>query len=159
MKRSQFCKTVITPGIVCGCAFGMNPGGAIGSVLTAEKDAGRPAPGETPCNEKMDFTQKWVKRFFDILDNQIDEPARIKLMQTNGAACAMGAYGELTDKKPATLPEIDETIGMFQEKIGRENIYRDGNLVYFNYVGSPEGVKISDGFCLCSMIENGPAFL
>ena len=157
MKRSQFCKSVITPGIAC-CAFGMPAGGMFGSAPANDNDAAG-GTNETPCNEKMDFTQKWVKRFFDILDSQIDEPARIKLMQTNGAACAMGAYGELTDKKPATLKEIDETIARFQEKIGKENIYRNGNFVYFNYVGSPEGVKISDGYCLCPMIENGPAAL
>jgi hypothetical protein len=31
--------------------------------------------------------------------------------------------------------------------------------VYFNYVGNPKGLKISDGYCLCPMIEDKPDIL
>lgn len=107
----------------------------------------------------MDFTQKWIKRFFEILDQQIDEKTRTLLMQTNGNACAKGAYGEIINTKPASLEEIDNTIALWQQKLGKENIFRSNNIVYFNYVGNPKGLKISDGYCLCPMIENGPTTL
>ena len=158
MKRSQFCKNLLAPGIVCSCAFGLS--GAILPGPDAKHDRVNPAsPEETPCTEKMDFTQKWVKRFFDILDQQVDEETRKKLMRANGTACAKGAYGELTNAEPASLEDIDAKISQWQQGLGKENIHREANTIFFNYVGSPKGVKISDGYCLCPMIENGPATL
>jgi hypothetical protein len=156
MKRSQFCKNLVTSGIACSCGLGLQAGSNLKSVETSNPDA---ISVETPCNEKMIFTQKWVKRFFEIMDQQVDTKTRTILMQANGAACAKGAYGEFAEKDPASLEEIDNTIASWQQKIGKENIYRSGNIVYFNYVGSPKGVKISEGYCLCPMIENGPATL
>lgn len=158
MKRSQFCKNLLAPGIVCGCAFGMQPLGIFDPDIKADSKH-LVNPEETPCSEKMEFTQKWVKRFFDILDQQTDEGTRRKIMHANGAACAKGAYGDISDEKPATLEEIDKKITQWQNGLGKENIHREGNMVYFNYVGNPKGLKISDGYCLCPMIENGPATL
>ena len=158
MKRSQFCKNLFTPGIICGCTLGLQATGLFDTEISYHSDS-LTDQNVTPCNEKIDFTQKWVKRFFEILDQQIDEKTRIKLMQTNGAACAKGAYGEIPDTKAASLKEIDNTIFSWQQKIGKENIYRRDNEVYFNYVSNPKGLKISDDYCLCPMIENGPATL
>lgn len=153
MKRAQFCQKLLTPGLACGCMLGMK------SVLTPELLPANDREGkgnETPCNEKMEFTQKWIKRFFDILDENIDEKTRTDLMRANGAACAKGAYGEFTGAKPASLEEIDQTIAKWQERIGKENIRREGSTVFFNYVGNGKGLNIADGYCLCPMIENGP---
>jgi hypothetical protein len=158
MKRSQFCKNLLAPGIACSCAFGL-PAFNLPDPLAKSNPEHSFKPEETPCSEKMEFTQKWVKRFFDILDQQTDEQTRKKLMHANGTACAEGAYGELSDDPPATLEEIDKKISQWQQGLGKENIHRDGNIVYFNYVGDPKGVKISDGYCLCPMTENGPATL
>jgi hypothetical protein len=158
MKRSQFCKNLLAPGLACSCALGLQAGGMFESLLPTQ-DNPSSKPGETPCTEKMEFTHKWLKRFFDIMDQQIDEPTRIKLMQSNGAACAKGAYGEFSAAKPATLEEIDGKIALWQKQLGKENIYRTGNTVFFNYVGNPKGLKISDGYCLCPMLENGPVSL
>ena len=158
MKRSDFCKAMITPGLACSCGIGL------GSVFTTEKipskqNKGTSNPKETPCSEKMDFTQKWVKRFFEVVDQNLDPETRTRLMQANGQACAKGAYGELTENKPATIEEIDQKISSWQKELGKENIYRKDNTVFFNYVGNGKGLKISDGYCLCPMIENKPETL
>jgi hypothetical protein len=158
MKRSQFCKKLLIPGITCGCALGLQASGLFETEILKSQDY-PVSLNETPCDKKMEFTQKWVKRFFDILDQQVDETVRIKLMQANGAACAKGAYGEIPDAKPATIEEIDNTISQWQQRIGPDNIFRKERTVYFNYTGSPKGIKISDGYCLCPMVENGPVNL
>jgi Family of unknown function (DUF6144) len=80
-------------------------------------------------------------------------------MQTNGTACAKGAYGELTDDRPATIEEIDQKIATWQKNLGKENIYRQNATVFFNYVGNPKGLKVSDGYCLCPLTENKPETL
>jgi hypothetical protein len=116
-------------------------------------------PVETPCNEKIEFTHTWIKRFMDVMDENLDAETCKKLMQINGSLCAKGAYGEHANADIRTLEEIDGVITEWQKSLGRENIYRDGNIVYFNYVGDPKGLKIADGYCLCPMIEDGPATL
>ncbi|MDP4222608.1 MAG: DUF6144 family protein [Bacteroidota bacterium] len=159
MKRSQFCNKLLTSGIACGCTLGLTGGSTLASALSGHSVQGA-GQNETPCNEKMDFTQKWVKRFFEIVDHKLDKKTRTELMQANGEACAKGAYGEITTgNQPATIDEIDKTIAKWQQALGKENIYRADNIVYFNYAGNPKGLKISDGYCLCPMIENGPAQL
>ncbi len=158
MERSEFCKKLLASGVACGCALGLQAGNTLASPLSIKEEP--PAnPNETPCNEKVEFTQKWIKRFMDIMDQQLDEDQRRALMLANGAACAQGAYGEITALQPATLEEIDQKITEWQQRLGKENIYRTENTVYFNYVRNPNGLKISDGYCLCPMIENGPESL
>lgn len=151
MERSEFCKTILASGIVCSCCMGMRS-----ADLASIQEKAAVNSVETPCTEKMEFTQKWVKRFMEILDQEIDEKTRDKLMQTNGAACAKGAYGEFNRAGEASLAEIDKTIEDWQKGLGKENIYRTGNNVFFNYVGNQKGLKIADGYCLCPMIEKGP---
>ena len=158
MKRSDFSRSLLKSGIACGCAISLGPGMVLGKVMTSEINPACDSK-ETSCDAKMEFTQKWVKRFFDIVDQQLDEETRNNLMISNGMACAKGAYGELTDDKPATIEEIDTKIGAWQKTLGEENIYRNDKTVYFNYVGNPDGLKISDGYCLCPMIENKPEIL
>ncbi|MGD0757222.1 MAG: DUF6144 family protein [Bacteroidales bacterium] len=157
MKRSDFCKALITPGLACGCAIGLGADTVFNSVLSSKSS--QVNQNETPCNEKMNFTHKWVKRFFEIVDQHLDVETRNKLMQSNGAACAKGAYGEFANDQPATLEEIDQRIIEWQKNLGKQNIYRKDNVVYFNYVGNPKGLKISDGYCLCPMIEDKPDIL
>lgn len=157
MKRSDFCKSLLTPGIACGCAIGLGPVCLLDRVQQTSKPADN--PDETPCDEKIAFAQKWVKRFFEIVDQQLDKETRIKLMQSNGAACAKGAYGEFTNEKPATIEDIDQKIVTWQKNLGKENIYRQESTIFFNYVGNPKGLKISDGYCLCPLIENKPETL
>jgi hypothetical protein len=157
MKRSEFCKSILTQGIGCSCAIGLGtfalPDPVKKATIPVEK------PNETSCEKKMEFTQMWVKRFFEIVDQQLDTETRNKLMQSNGTACAKGGYGELTNDKPATIEEIDQKIVAWQKNLGKENIYRKDNSVFFNYIGNPDGLKISDGYCLCPMIENKPETL
>lgn len=158
MERSEFCKKFLATGIACSCAIGLQAGGSLGSVLPGT--APQPGnPNETPCDDKMEFTHTWIKRFMEVMDQQIDEGTRKKLMMANGMACATGAYSEIADVNPASVEEIDKKIADWQKKLGTENIYRDDRIIYFNYVSNPRGLKIADGYCLCPMIENGPETL
>ena len=64
-----------------------------------------------------------------------------------------------TFEKPTTLEQIDQKIAEWQKNLGKENIYRRDDHIFFNYVGNPNGLKISDGYCLCPMIEDKPETL
>jgi hypothetical protein len=154
MERSEFFRKFLASGVACGCAMRMQ----FHDTLSPRTEQGS-LQEETPCSEKMDFTHKWVKRFMEVLDQNLDKGTCQKLMQINGSLCAKGAYGELGELKQSSMDEIDATITKWQGGLGRENIYREGNTVFFNYVGNPKGLKIADGYCLCPMLENGPQTL
>jgi hypothetical protein len=74
-------------------------------------------------------------------------------MVANGRACAAGAYGLLDPSKTTTL---DAFIARLQTHVGEENAYRQGDTVFLNYVGNPDGLKVADGYCLCPLVEDGP---
>ena len=158
MERSEFFRKFLASGIVCGCALRMQAVAPL-AIPPSAREGLTANPEETPCSEKMDFTQKWIKRFMDVMDKNLDAGTCRKLMQINGSLCATGAYGELSEQTPHSMDDIDATISNWQKTLGKENIYRNGNVVFFNYVGNPKGLKIADGYCLCPMLENGPATL
>lgn len=155
MERSEFFRKFLASGIACGCALRMQAVNEVPMPVSVKNVLTE----ETPCSKKIEFTQNWIKRFMDVMDKNLDAETCNKLMQINGSLCATGAYGELSGPKPRTTEEIDSTIGDWQKSLGKENIYREGNTVFFNYVGNPKGLKIADGYCLCPMLENGPARL
>jgi hypothetical protein len=112
----------------------------------------------TPCDQKYDFSQTWVKRFMDILDADIDEPTRIKLMHTMGRTCYTGANGKRSDRKPQP-GDLDRLIARVKQYGGDEMIRREGNVIHFQYIRNPAGLKVADGWCLCPVVEKGPANL
>ena len=159
MERKEFIRKFLMSGVTCGCAMSLQAGTLSRLSKQESEKTGENSP-ETPCNEKVEFTKKWIKRFMDILDDNTDEEIRKKIMTANGLGCAISAYGEdIKKSNPLTSKEIDAEIAEWQAVIGKENIYRKDNQVFFSFVKNPNGLKISDGYCLCPMVEDGPAGL
>jgi hypothetical protein len=110
----------------------------------------------TPFEERADFAQTWTGRFMRVLDERLDEKTRRDLMEANGRACAMGAYGP---PDPAKKVGVDELVARLAKHVGPENARREGDVVFFNYKQNPAGLRIADGYCLCPLVEDGPADL
>jgi hypothetical protein len=117
----------------------------------------QPAQG-TPCDKKYDFSQTWVKRFVDILDADLDEATRIRIMHTMGRTCYAGGSGKRSDRKPQP-GDLEKLIGGIRKYGGDDMIRREGNVIHFQYVRNPAGLRVSDGWCLCPLVEKGPAGL
>lgn len=83
----------------------------------------------------------------ELLPRHLGEGGSIAFVRDMGATCARGAYG---DKETATgkLP-----IGDFMQQL---NARKEGNDYYWQYTRNPDGLKISDGYCLCPLTEKGP---
>ncbi len=167
MDRKQFLGTSLPllAGLGLGCP---RPGAA-----DAGAQAPKPLPGEpgkgAPCpraagdyahassfEARTDFGKKWVGRFMRVMDERIDEKTRLGLMEANGRACAMGAYGP---PDPAKTLAVDDFVARLARYVGPENARREGDVVHFNYVQNPAGLRTSDGYCLCPMVEDGPSDL
>ena len=107
----------------------------------------------TRLDKQMAWANKWVKRFFNNLDAEIDEPARKRMMQANGRAC---------DRGPVRLNKFKGTLDEFKAAVDKYSggpdpaMRREGDTIYFNYVANPAGPKNADGWCLCPLVEKGP---
>jgi hypothetical protein len=145
MERKEFIKS-----FTCGCGLmGLAGLTVLGKPSTDEISAmaeTKPEDG-TPCADKYAFAQTYVKRLMDIFNDKLDEKTRVDLVQTMGAACAKGAYGEITSN--TSKWSVDD----FLTKLGRR---KEGSTIYWQYHSNPAGLKVADGYCLCPVTEKGP---
>ncbi|MGC9971382.1 MAG: DUF6144 family protein [Bryobacteraceae bacterium] len=136
MNRKQLLKMG-----ACGCAFPI---------------VGQAAPEEskgTPCAKRMEFSETWVKRFMDVLGQNLDKATLEKIMEANGRACFQGAHGEPKPNPPADA--LDKFMARYNGYEANA-VYREGNVIHFKYIGNPQGLKVSDGHCLCPLTETVP---
>jgi hypothetical protein len=117
----------------------------------AEAKPAAPAPSGTPVQEKYAFSQRYIKRLMDVIDQQLTPEQRTALMEANGRACYRNAHG--TRPLPGGLNEL---VKLIQTHEGADTIRREGNIIHFRYVQNPAGLKVEDGYCLCPLVEQGP---
>ncbi len=143
MNRKQFLTTFT------GCC------GAVAALGGAAPAQERPKPQGTPCEKKYAFSQTYVKRMMDLLDQQLDEPTRTRLMRTMGKVCFEGGHS-----KPAAKPApdaLEKMLDGIKKYGGDEMVRREGDhIIHFQYTRNPAGLKVADGWCLCPVVERGP---
>ncbi len=150
MDRKDFLKTIGKAGLATGTLAVF---GGPCCCLAQEKPASTPAAKGTACEERLKFVDRWTKRFFDAVDAELDQPTRIRLMEATGRACYLGSR----EGRPVPPPlPADKFVAELQKYVGPENARMEGDKIYFNYVGSPAGLKVANGYCLCPLVETGP---
>jgi hypothetical protein len=148
-------------GLGCPCA--------VAAVGVADESARAVGTGTAACGKlagdyahatsfeaRADFAKTWTGRFMRVLDQRLDEKTRRELMEANGRACAMGAYGPPDSAKTLT---VDAFVARLASYVGEANCRRDGDVVNFAYRQNPRGLRVEDGYCLCPLVEDGPAEL
>ena len=160
--RKEFMTMLGRAGVgTCMCGAVLSAQRAIGAEPGTEPQQNKPAPApETRPGEKttaraakrMEFVDTWVPRFFAVLDAELDEPTRRRIMAANGKAC-FSAYRP--DLKPRPEPASRETIAAWVAQRGKARGYSmDGDAIVMEYVGSAEtGQASPEGICLCSTAE------
>ncbi len=113
-------------------------------------------PGATTFAKRTEFGKKWIGRFMRVVDERFDEKTRRELMEANGRACAIAAYGP---PDPSKTMSLDAFVAALQKHLGEENARREGDIVYFNYRQHPDAPRMADGYCFCKLVEDGPADL
>jgi hypothetical protein len=139
-----------------------------GAVLGAQRvlgmEAGRQAPAapapQTKPGERstaraatrMEFVDRWVPRFFAVLDAELDEPTRRRIMVANGKACFSAFRPDL---KRRADPATRERIAAWVASRGQAGGYSmDGDTIVMEYTGSAEtGQPSPEGVCLCPTAE------
>jgi hypothetical protein len=144
MNRKQFLTTL---GGCCGLA-------AIGAEPGACAQAQPPAQG-TPCDKKYDFAQTWVKRFMNIMDAELDQATRTRLLRIQGRVCFESGHGSAPAEKPKP-GDLNQFLEALRKWGGEEMVHREGDVIHFQYLGNPTGLRVADGWCLCPVVERGP---
>jgi hypothetical protein len=160
MDRKDFLRKGLQVGVVMGCPCIVGAEGKPADGQAAGTSAAPPCgavaggyANATTYEKRTEFAKTWIGRFMRVVDERMSEADRQALMAANGRACALGAYGP---PDPAKQVGVDDLVATLQKYVGAENARRDGDVVFFNYVGNPAGLKIADGYCLCPLIEDGP---
>ena len=117
-------------------------------------------PPVTPDREKVDFTKKWIARLMDNMDAIVDQDTRRKLMEACGRSCYVGAHGNASTTPPSA-EKVEGFLKYLRDHFGPQCVRMEGNqtLIDFAYVANPRGLKVADGYCLCPLLEDGPAKL
>ncbi len=149
LKASGCCAALAMLHRATGEATAPAPAPANQPAAPAQGAAGPPL---TPAEVRVQWAETWAKRFFDVFDANLDPETRERIMRANGRAC--NEQGLAQGKRQ--LPPLDVFIGNVRAHLGDEAIRREGDVVYFNYVQNPRGLKVADGYCLCPLVETGP---
>ncbi|MCX6835422.1 MAG: DUF6144 family protein [candidate division Zixibacteria bacterium] len=159
MNRKEFLTNV---GKYCLCSCVCAMGGVLGSVRADEPN--QPAEEQVPpekkprSQERIEFAEKWVVRFFGVLDANLDEATRAKVMRANGRRCYIDWITETNQQiRPITLDQMKRWI---DENVKDGSISYDGNVIYYQYMGAAEtGLLSEEHHCLCPLVETNPAGL
>ncbi len=155
MGRKEFFKTAAKLGAgacLCGAAGGLE--------AAVSRTQAQPAkPGDKSLEraaKRMEFADHWVKRFFDAVDQTLDEPTRRTLMELNGKNC-FRAYLQSSkqDIKPVDFATWAKKIS---EGPKRDDVSIEGNVIRYQFSSSAEtGAASPEGICLCPVAESKPA--
>ena len=145
----------------CGLSVGLLS--IMPSVLAGEeKTAGVIRPEDDPnvikhsCTEKMEFAEEWVKKFMGVLDENLDEPTRNKVMECNGKVC-FSSY--LKKEGHVINPVSFDRFVKWAENVTDGSIRIEGNTIYFAYMSNYQGKPAPEEMCLCPFVESKPSGL
>ncbi len=163
MDRKEFFSRIGRTG-VCMCAAAAGMASVLQGAVAEEKTAGKEAPpksiNDTVPGEKsveraakrMEFGDGWIKRFMEVMEQNLDEKTREKLMKANGKACYTAYAGE--GQRRATPVTFERFSQWIAEKGKSQGYSVVGNDIFSEYTGSAETGKPSpEGICLCPMVE------
>ncbi len=156
MNRKEF---LLAGGCCAALTVLQRAAGATTDTAAAPTPAPAPlGPPLTSVEKRVAFGERWAKLFFDVLDAELDAPTREKIMRANGRAChSLAVKNKAFRELPHSVDEFIAQIHTFPG--GKDVIRREGDVVHFSYVQNPRGLKVADGYCLCPLVETGPAGL
>jgi hypothetical protein len=105
----------------------------------------------------MKFAEAWVTRLVGVLDSNLDESTRAKVMLANGHACAANYLDhEGGEVRPA---KFEEVVAKLKASGGNEAMRAEGSVIHFQFVQNYQGKDAPESACLCPLVESKPAGL
>lgn len=130
-------------------------------LCTLEPAAGAAPPGKGAkpeggrAKKRIDFAEQWVKRFMDVLDDNLDEQTKRQLMMANGKVCHR-EYLKSIGQRIQPIP-FEQWAPLVKERVKDGSIRVEGRTIHFQFLSSAEtGLPSAEGKCLCCLVETRP---
>jgi hypothetical protein len=105
------------------------------------------------CEERVEFSEGWARRFFDVLDKTVDEKTRKALMEANGQSCATEYLASLPKREERKPRKWDEWIKKVKDSEDGSLVVKDGYVIH-SYMWNYQGKPAPEGYCLCPFVES-----
>jgi hypothetical protein len=105
------------------------------------------------CQERMEFSEGWARRFFDVLDKTVDEKTKKKLMEANGKSCAIEYLASLPKKEEHKRHKWDEWFAKAKNSEDGSVVVKDKYIIH-TYMWNYQGKPAPEGYCLCPFVES-----
>lgn len=138
---------------LCAVIGGSNP------LMAEEKSENREKPAEkTRAEQRIEFAEQWVSRFMKVLDDNLDEATKLKVMMASGKACYLGWIKETNRQiKQRTFEQFADWV---KTNVRDGSIRIEDKAIYMQYMTAAEtGQEAPEGKCLCTLMETKPAGL
>lgn len=154
MNRQEFFGQV---GKVCAgsCLCVMGLGQALGQTT---EDASPGAKTAARAVKRMEFSDGWIRKFMNALDQTLDPAMAKKVMMANGKIC----FSEWIKSQGREIRPISFEAWAERQKQAPPGgpVRVEGNTIFFEYESSAEtGQASPEGICLCPMVESKPSNL
>lgn len=93
----------------------------------------------------MKFAHAWVKELLKNMDSQLDEAARVKLMEANGRTCARRDSVSMAEQNKG---QMEKFLKVMEGHLGKGNARQEENKITLVY---PE--------CFCPLVKSDPSRL
>lgn len=161
VDRKQFLAMLGRAGIgTCMCAAALSAhAAAAGDDAQTQEKKPVPAPQAKPAEaaaahaaKRMAFVDIWVPRFFSVMDAELDEPTRRRVMAANGKACFSGFRADMkTRTTPATREEMKAWVA---KQAAASGYSMEGDTIVMKYPRAAEaGQASAPKACLCPAAE------
>ncbi len=134
---------------------------ALGATRLLAEETPKTAPGDATAAravKRMEFSDEWVRRFMEVLDETLDKETRTTVMTANGKKCLR--YWLAAEKRTITPVAFEAWAAEVRKRPPDPALRVEGNVIHFEYTSSAEtGGASPEGVCLCPMVESRPAGL
>ena len=143
---SRFC----TGSCVCAAAAGLP---VVHGLEGRPKDQPQTVP---PRSEKrIAVAEKWIRRFMNVLDEELDEATRARVMMANGRDC-FDAWIEETGRQ-IQVTSLENLRIWVEQNVTDGSVRVEGNVIHFAFLTAAEtGQPAEPGACLCALVETKP---
>ena len=137
----------------CLCALGAS------RLLADEGTDTAPGAGTAArAVKRMEYSDLWVRRFMNVLDETLDRETRTKVMMANGRTCLREWLA--SENRKITPVAFEAWAEKVKARPPDSSLRVEGNVIYFQYDSSAEtGSASPERVCLCPMVESKPAGL
>jgi len=153
LNRKQFLAT--SAKLCAGTCFCAMMGGS-GALNADDNSSGNETKTEKPRSQKrIEFAENWLKRFMDVLNDNLDTATFEKIMEDNGRRC-FSAWVDETGRQVSTAT-LEQFTQWVNENVKDDTFKVEGNVIYFQFTSAAEtGEASKAGQCLCSFTETKP---